>query len=138
MHSVYLKASAPRSTLPEANLRKGDPAEQLFAVARVTRDWLSRIERHDPHREQVQRISILAEDLAARGTPSPPAIDAIRAMLCANCRRLDAAPSECSGQALERCPLLTGAIQLRADRGKALADPGGAMPMNSRHTRRGE
>ena len=96
------------SRLPgsETGLRPDEHVARLLAVAKVARTWLERIQTHDPHREQVQRMGILAEDLAGRGSPTPSALAAIRAMLCANCRRLDGFQGDCSGQVLERCPLL--------------------------------
>lgn len=109
MRSVYQQAAGGRSLEPETDLWPGDRRAQMLAVARLTRSWLERIGTLDPHREQVLRMGLLAEDLAAGGSPSPSAIAAIRAMLCANCRRLGAAPDGCSGQVLERCPLLAKA-----------------------------
>ena len=106
MQFVYLESTGSRPRTPDIESRPGDQVERLRAVARVARTWLERIGTHDPHREQVQRMGILAEDLAERGSPTPSAIAAIRAMLCANCRRLAVAPGDCSGQTFERCPLL--------------------------------
>lgn len=135
MHSVYRQTAPPRFPVPDVDPRPGGSGELLAAVARVARGWLTQIDSHDPHREQIRRISIMADDLAAHGTSSPSAIAAIRTVLCANCHRLDAAPWDCSGQGLDRCPLLTGASQSRTSLGTAPADPAATLTTNSRETR---
>lgn len=109
MHSIYLQATGQRSKELETDVWPGDRRAQVLAVARLTCSWLERIGTLDLRREQVSRLGLMAEDLAAGGSPSPSAIAAIRAMLCGNCRRLGAAPGGCSGQVLERCPLLAKA-----------------------------
>lgn len=107
MHSVYQQLSWRNSLSSATEEPAGDRSAQLRGVANLTRTWLERIVGHDPQREQLMRLGALADELADHGTPSPSAIGAIRAMLCANCRRLDAAQGRCAGQTLERCPLLT-------------------------------
>lgn len=85
-----------------------DWCAQLEGVARLGRDWLARFDAADPQRGDVIRMGALADDLVGGGDRSPAAMTMIRALLCSNCRRLNAAEGKCFGQALERCMLLNG------------------------------
>lgn len=106
MHSVYLK-STPRGAGPAAADATATDRQALLAgVARLGRLWLERIPAADPQREHLIRMDILAESLMKTGDRSPAAMTTVRMLLCANCRYLDAAPQDCAGQALDRCPLL--------------------------------
>ncbi|MCM2307390.1 MAG: hypothetical protein NDI91_07965 [Sulfuritalea sp.] len=106
MYSVYLK-STPGGARPSAVDAKATARQDLLAgVARLGRMWLSQIPAADPQREHLIRMGILAESLMKNGDHSPAAMRTARMLLCANCRYLGAAPKECAGQALDRCPLL--------------------------------
>lgn len=110
MHSVYLNEPGRQSAAAAAPEPVPERQARLQGVALLARKWLERIPALDSHRESVLRMGILADDLAMNGTPSAAAMGALRAMLCANCRRLDAAQGQCSGQIMERCRLLAGRV----------------------------
>ncbi|MDP2810995.1 MAG: hypothetical protein Q8O34_12675 [Rhodocyclaceae bacterium] len=108
MHSVYLPSTADSAGLSAIDGTAADKRAQMEGVARLSRAWLERIPATDPRREHLIRMGILAEDLVKAGDQSPAAMMKARELLCANCRRLDAAEGKCMGQSLDRCLLLKG------------------------------
>jgi hypothetical protein len=64
---------------------------------------------HDLQHEALLHLGNLAEDLIKNCNTSLLAMAQLRALLCGNCRHLNAAQGQCAGQSLERCPLLQGA-----------------------------
>lgn len=107
MHSVYRPSVAGNGGPAPAD-SGGDRRAQLEGVVRLGRAWLERMPAADPQREHLIRMGILAEDLIRAGDYSVDAMTTARALLCANCRRLDASQGKCRGQALDRCMLLNG------------------------------
>lgn len=105
MRSVYLSGDAKGSWNDSPG---ADRNAQLERVARLGRDWLERVPVADPQRGDLVRMGILVEDLIRAGDHSVAAMTTTRALLCTNCRRLNAAEGKCLGQALERCRLLNG------------------------------
>ena len=105
MRSVYFSGDAKvsRNDSPAS-----DKTGQLQGVARLGREWLERVAVADPQRGDLVRMGILVEDLIRSGNQSVAAMTTTRALLCTNCRRLNAAEGKCLGQALERCLLLNG------------------------------
>jgi len=108
MHSVYLRAAAGSAGRSAVDGTAADKQAMLDGMVRLGRKWLQRMAADDPRREHLIRMGILAEDLVRTGDHSPAAMTAARELLCANCRRLDAADGKCIGQVLERCVLLNG------------------------------
>jgi hypothetical protein len=80
----------------------------LEGVVRVSRGWGDQIPVNDPQRQRLTRVGSLAEDLLRNGDYSSTAMTTARALLCVNCRRLNASQGKCFGQALDRCLLLNG------------------------------
>ncbi len=107
MHSVYLLSSpATRRFGAAYDCAAGDAQQLLEAVVRLSQQWLEQFHLPDAQHEKVARLGVLATDLVKRGDFSSVAMTTARALLCVNCRRLDAAQGQCHGQSLERCPLL--------------------------------
>jgi hypothetical protein len=106
MQSIYLQAakSATDDGATDADI---DGSHKLLeGVLRVSRDWAERLPPRDRERQAAVGLAALTENLLADGKPSPHAMSNVRGLLCANCRRLNAAQGKCFGQALERCLLL--------------------------------
>lgn len=78
----------------------------LEGVVGLSREWSRRLSVRDPQREKVLNMSCMAEALLSGGDYSPVALGALRAQLCANCRRLEPARGCCAGGSLAQCPLL--------------------------------
>lgn len=97
MRSVCLSGDAkvPRNDSPAT-----DKAGQLQGVARLGREWLDRVAVADPKRGDLVRMGILVEDLIRSGDHSIPAMTITRALLCTNCRRLNAAEGKCLGPSM--------------------------------------
>ena len=108
MDSVYHSSGAAGAEYPGTDSIVADRRAQLEGVVRLGRDWLARCDAADPPRGDVVRMGVLADDLAKGSDQSPAAMTMVRALLCSNCRRLNAAEGKCFGQALERCILLNG------------------------------
>lgn len=76
----------------------------------VLRGWQ---QEHPPCDDQHQHLVLAGaaiEDLIRKSDYSIEAKTVGRALLCVNCRRLDATHGKCSGQPLETCPLLNGSF----------------------------
>lgn len=87
----------------------GGSQHLLEAVLQVCREWLQHLPAHDRRRENLNMTERFVEDLLeSRDDLLGHAMANARALLCVNCRRLDAAPEECSERSLDRCPLLKG------------------------------
>lgn len=84
----------------------GETRELIEGVLGLSREWSQRLSVRDPQREKVVHLGCMAEELLMSGDFSPAALGALRAQLCANCRRLEAARGRCAGQSLAQCPLL--------------------------------
>ncbi len=69
----------------------------LEDVVRVSRGWVDRIPLDDPQRQRAARVGSLAEDLLRKEDYSPAAMTTTRAVICVNCRRLNASQGKCLG-----------------------------------------
>lgn len=79
----------------------------LEGALQVCRTWLQHLPAHDHRRANLNVMEVLVKDILESGDYSvPDAMTTARALLCTNCRRLNAAPEKCSGWSLDRCPLL--------------------------------
>ena len=79
----------------------------LRGVLRVSREWMAYPPGHDLQSEALLHLGSLADDLIRDGNAaSLLAMTQLRALLCGNCRHLDAVHGHCSGQSLEHCLLL--------------------------------
>lgn len=105
MHSVYQEVSAETAQSPSAD---STSHHLLQEVLRVSQEWMARLPAHDPHRQDVVRLGMLSEGLVSAGDHSSDAMATARSLLCVNCRRLNAAQGQCTGQSLDRCLLLNG------------------------------
>ena len=79
----------------------------LQDVVRISRGWVAQLSGHDLQREAILHLGNLAEELIRDGSASPVAMTQLRALLCGNCRHLDAVQSQCAGRSLHQCQLLT-------------------------------
>ncbi len=115
MLSVYLQTSSDTAPLPSADAvaTAADGADGshhlLQEVVRLSRQWVDQLHVQNLHREGILHLGNLAEDLIRNGQASLFAMTQLRTLLCGNCRRLNAAQGQCSGQSLDRCLLLKGA-----------------------------
>lgn len=95
--------------LAAADSTLGGSQHLLEAVLRVCRKWLQHLPAHDLRRENLNITVRFVEGLLESGDDFlGHAMANVRALLCVNCRRLDAAPGKCSERSLDRCPLLKG------------------------------
>lgn len=79
----------------------------LEEILQVCRKWSERLPAHDHRRTNLNVMEVLVKDILESGDYSvPDAMTTARALLCTNCRRLNAAPEQCAGRSLDRCPLL--------------------------------
>ena len=79
----------------------------LQGALRVSREWVAGLPGHDLQREAILHLGTLANDLIRDGNAaSLLAMTQLRALLCGNCRHLNAAYWDCSRQSLEQCLLL--------------------------------
>lgn len=104
MQSVYRQTA--KDTGPPAADAVAGSKDLLQAVWWQSRRWVERIAVTDPQRVKLIQLGILTDDLVRVGDYSPAAMTTVRTLLCANCRRLNAAHEKCAGQSLDRCPLL--------------------------------
>ena len=81
----------------------------LQKVVRLSQQWVDHVHVQELQREGILHLGYLAEELIRNGNSSLVAMTQLRTLLCGNCRRLNAAQGQCSGQPLDRCPLLKGA-----------------------------
>ena len=115
MLSVYLQTSSDTtpssSAYSVATAANGaDGSHHLLQeVVRLSRQWVDHIHGQDLQREGILHLGNLAEELIRNGQASLYAMAQLRTLLCGNCRRLNAAQGQCSGQSLDRCQLLKGA-----------------------------
>lgn len=103
-------SNSPDSDRLSAVVSTPSSSQQLLeAVLQVCRKWLQRLPAHDRRRENLNITERFVEDLLESGNDFlGHAMADARALLCVNCRRLDAAPGKCSERSLDRCPLLKG------------------------------
>jgi hypothetical protein len=110
MLSVYRQTSSDTTPSPPAvAVATGGSPHLLHKVFRLSRQWVEHIPVHDLQREAILHLGNLAEDLIRNSNTSLLAMAQLRALLCGNCRHLNAAQGLCSGQSLEHCLLLNGA-----------------------------
>lgn len=103
------------SNFPDADrLSAGDRTQSgskilLQGSLKLCRKWLEHLPAHDRRRENLNITERFVEDLLESDDDYlDHAMANARALLCVNCRRLNAAPEQCSGPSLDRCPLLKG------------------------------
>lgn len=108
MNPADPSASAAGTGDVEFDPTPADKLARLRDVARLGRAWLERIPANEPKRGHLTGMCILVEDLVNAGDHSMAAMTTARALLCSNCRRLDAAKGKCLGTALHRCMFLNG------------------------------
>ncbi|MCK9382579.1 MAG: hypothetical protein M0P95_16135 [Sulfuritalea sp.] len=109
MDAVYLEYSVDTAQPPAADdCVASDSLGLLHGVLRVSQEWLEQVPLCDPQHDKLVRLGILAADLVRMSNFSPTAMTTARALLCVNCRRLNAAQGQCAGQSLDRCLLLKG------------------------------
>jgi hypothetical protein len=95
--------------LPATDGTPGGREDLLERALQVCRMWLQHLPAHDPRRENLDAMAILVKDIIESGDYSlRDAMTTARALLCTNCRRLNAAPEQCAGRSLDRCPLVKG------------------------------
>jgi hypothetical protein len=95
--------------LPATDGTPGSSKDTLERVLQVCRMWLQHLPANDPRRENLDAMAILVKDIIESGDYSlRDAMTTARALLCTNCRRLNAAPEQCAGRSLDRCPLVKG------------------------------
>lgn len=101
-------SNSPDSDRLSATDRTPSGSQHLLeAVLQVCREWLQHLSAHDRRRENLDVMAILAKDILESGDYSlHEAMTTARALLCTNCRRLNAAPDQCAGRSLDRCPLV--------------------------------
>ena len=105
MSSIHLP-TAPDIAPPAAeDSFAGVSQHHLQAVSRISREWAEHLRADDLQRSAILHLGSLAEDISD-GNASALAMIQLRALLCGNCRRLDAAEGACSGQSLDGCRLL--------------------------------
>jgi len=100
----------PFAPLPSAPTTETAPdAHPLWqSVLEVLRGWLQEQPRHDQQHERLALAMASIEDFMRKNDYSIEAKTVGRALMCVNCRRLNANQVKCSGRPLEKCPLLTG------------------------------
>lgn len=108
MNSVDRPVNASNADDAEVDATPADKLARLQGVARLGRTWLERTAAAEPKRGRLIGMCVLVEDLVRAGDHSPAAMTTARALLCSNCRRLDASEGRCLGTALHRCMLLNG------------------------------
>lgn len=108
MNSLEPPGNAISAGDAEVDATPADKLALLQGVARLGRAWLARIPVAEPKRERLIGMCRLVEDQVRTGDHSPATMTTARALLCTNCRRLNAAEGKCFGQALHRCMLLNG------------------------------
>ncbi|MDP1612909.1 MAG: hypothetical protein Q8M11_17790 [Sulfuritalea sp.] len=106
MYSVYLRSTASCAGTVATDSAAAEKQARLQGVVRLGRIWLEGIPADDPRREHLIRMGVLAENLVRAADHSPAAMAMARALLCANCRRFDAAQETCPGLSLDQCRLL--------------------------------
>lgn len=79
---------------------------QLEAAAGLVQEWLLRVPAHDPPRQHLLLTSSVIGALATSRDHSTAAMTTVRAMVCVNCRGLDASQGKCAGKPLDQCMLL--------------------------------
>lgn len=108
MKSVHLPGNAASDGDAEGDATPAEKLARLQGVARLGRTWLERIPAAEPKRGRLTGMCVLVEDLVRVGDHSVAAMTTVRALLCSNCRRLNAAEGKCLGAALHRCMFLNG------------------------------
>ncbi len=108
MNSVVLPDNAVNAGDAEVDATPAEKLARLQGVARLGRAWLERTPVAEPKRGRLIGMCVLVEDLVKAGDHSLAAMTTARALLCSNCRRLNASEGRCLGTALHRCMLLNG------------------------------
>jgi hypothetical protein len=107
MNSLEPSGNAISAGDAEVDATPAEKLARLQAVARLGRMWLERIPAAEPKRGRLTGMCVLVEDLVRAGDHSVAAMTTARALLCNNCRRLNAAEGKCLGTALHRCMFLS-------------------------------
>lgn len=108
MHPTDTPPSPDSEPLPAPDCAASGNQRLLEEVLRVSQEWLKQLSVHDSRRGNLTAMQMLMKDLIKTGNCSSADMTTARALLCSNCRRLNAAPEKCSGRSLDRCPLLKG------------------------------
>ncbi|MCK9388897.1 MAG: hypothetical protein M0Q22_10980 [Sulfuritalea sp.] len=103
--SIHLQTAPDIAPPPAEGCLVGVSQHLLQAVSRISREWAEHFHADDLQRSAILHLGSLAEDISD-GNASALAMTQLRALLCGNCRRLDAAEGACSGQSLNGCRLL--------------------------------
>lgn len=81
---------------------------QFEAAVGLVEEWLRRLPEDDSQRRHLAQMRSVIGALAKGCDHSVAAMSTVRAMLCVNCRRLDAAQGKCFGKPLDQCMFLNG------------------------------
>lgn len=108
MESTHPRASPDTSQAAPADCAANDGNGLLEAALKLCQQWMERLPADDPERRNLVCLRMSLGYLINGGEPSPLDMSNIRALLCSNCRRINAAQGKCSGRPLNRCPLLNG------------------------------
>lgn len=105
MISFSPNASSDSPQRPSAGCPVGGDEHVLEGILHLSRAWAERLAAHDPQRENLARIEMLAGHLL-EGDASASAMAYVRVLLCITCRRLNAVQGQCFGRSLDRCLML--------------------------------
>lgn len=108
MESIPQRASPDVSQAAPAHRAANDSIGLLKDALKLCQQWMERFPVDDPERRNLVCLQMSLGYLINSGEPSALDMSNIRALLCTNCRRISAAQGRCSGQPLNRCPLLNG------------------------------
>jgi len=78
----------------------------LHGALKVCRSWLNDLPAKDTTRSSVLHLEALIENLISTESTCGMAMSNVRALLCTNCRILQAVKKRCAGTSLERCLLI--------------------------------
>ncbi len=108
MESTPPPASPDASQAAPVDCAANDSKRLLEDALKLCQQWMERFPVDDPGRRNLVCLQMSLGYLVNGGEPSALDMSNIRALLCSNCRRISAAQARCSGQPLNRCPLLSG------------------------------
>lgn len=101
------KSDSTNTDLPSvgACAAHGD-LDLLQAALQISREWVERLPPQSPQRATAVHLGQLVEHLIDNRCTMPLAMSNVRALLCTNCRNLNAAHGECNGRSLNHCLLI--------------------------------
>jgi hypothetical protein len=105
MDSVYTSTHVDATEHPSGSSGDSDVQNILQGVLRVSREWIERLPMQSAEHKTAIHLAALTESLSGRAVPHL-AMTRINALLCENCRRLNASGINCVGRSLESCPVL--------------------------------